>query len=189
MLVRFSFYDMIKIPEFSCYTAFELLDRRMDAQVAPFLWKLGANVDKGIRIQASRHRTVDLQSVVGYSYVCLERSDGEWLKDKNCSMSSRIHSQKDNELASDMVRMSMQGTSESKFIAMCIGAGGSEGTTRVVKKDEEPSWQDDLALMRTLRDIQKDVRGFIHPDEQMIDNEDDVFVDVANFETETKANY
>lgn len=187
MLVRFSFYDIVKIPEFSDCTVFDLLPREMDSVVAPWLFLLGYDIDKGIRIQASKHRTVNKKDVVGYSYVGLERNDKEWLSNKNCSMSARIHSQKDPHLASDMVKMSMEGTTESKFIAMCIGAGGKDGTTRVVKSDEDENWQENLSVIRALRDIQKSVRGVLHPDEDIL--AEDSNEALANFETQTKSDY
>lgn len=168
MLKRVSFLDILKVPQFSHLTQFDLLPRRMDNEVAPLLWRLGFDIDKGIRIQACVHRTIDLQTVTGYSYVCLERADDEWLANKNCSMSARIHSQEDPWLAADLVRMSMEGTSEGKFIAMCAQAAGADGTTRSVKETFSETWEEDYSVMQALRDIQKQVRGYLHADEDVI---------------------
>lgn len=187
MIKRVSFLDILKVPSFSHLTQFDLLPHSMDSEVAPILWRLGFDIDKGIRIQACVHRTVDLQTVVGFSYVCLERADEEWLANKNCSMSARIHSQEDPWLAADLVRMSMEGTSEGKFIAMCVGAGGKDGTTRVVKSDEDENWQENLSVIRTLRDIQRNIRGALHPDEDVLAEENNEAV--LNFETQTKSDY
>ena len=93
MLKRVSFLDILKVPEFSHLNQFDLLPRNVDSDVAPILWVIGLDIDRGIRVQASQHRTVDKKIVVGYSYVGLERSDPEWLANRNCSMSARIHSQ------------------------------------------------------------------------------------------------
>lgn len=189
MLVSFSFYDVLKIPEIAAIadSQFDLLPHSMDSVVAPWLFVLGYDIDKGIKIQACQHRTVDLKTVCGFRYVGLERNDKEWLANKNCSMSARIHSQEDPHLASDMVRMSLQGTTESKFIAMCVGAGGKDGTTRVVKSDEDENWQENLSVIRALRDIQKNVRGYIHVDEDILAEDNNETV--ANFETQTKSDY
>lgn len=185
MLVSFSFVDVLKIPEIAkiADSPFDLLRREMDNIVAPYLFLLGANIDHGLKIQACRHRTVDLKSVVSYRYVCLERSDKEWLADPRCSMSARIHAQKDPELASDMVRMSAEGMGESGFRAMCMANFGKEGTTRSTKKDEEEGWEDDYRTMAVLRSIQEDVRGWLHPDEDMIIS-DDLVTNIINFNNE-----
>lgn len=170
MLAYFSFVDILKIPEINAIakTPFDLLPRSMDSVVAPYLFKLGMDIDKGIRVQCCVHRTIDLQRVISYRYVGLERSDKEWLANRNCSMSARIHSQTDNELASDMVRMSMEGTSEGKFIAMCASVAGADGTTRSVKETFSETWEEDYIIMQALRDIQKQVRGYLHADEDVI---------------------
>ena len=189
MLVSFSFYDVLRIPEIAAIaeTQFDLLPHHMDSIVAPYLFRLGGDIDRGLKIQACRHRMINLQSVVGFRYVMLERSDKEWLKDRNCSMSARIHSQEDPYLASDMVRMSMEGTSEGKFIAMCAACIGKDGTVGVVKKEESEDWQEDVSMMRTLMEIQRSVRTYIHPDENMFD--DEPAPNEANFETQTKSDY
>lgn len=187
MLVGFSFYDILKIKEFEGLSQFDLLKREMDDVVAPYLFRIGGNIDKGIKIQACVHRTVDLQTVTGYRYVLLERNDKEWLANRNCSMSARIHAQTDPELASDMVRMSMQGTSESKFIEMCAKVAGKDGTVGSMKKDEDENWEENRSTMLALRSIQKDIRGYIHVDEDLFDDEDNP--NVANFETQTKGDY
>ena len=189
MLVSFSFHDVLRIPEIAAIAdnQFDLLKHEMDSVVAPYLFKIGMNIDRGIRIQACVHRTVDLQTVCGYRYVGLERNDKEWLSNRNCSMSARIHSQEDPYLANDMVRMSMQGTSESKFIEMCAMASGMEGTVRTIKKIEVDDWQDNATTMRTLMEIQRSVRTYIHPDENMFD--DEPAPNEANFETQTKSDY
>ena len=167
MLVYFSFNDVLKIPEIAeiANNTFDLLPRKMDSVVAPYLWKLGADIDKGIRIQPCVHRTINLEVVTNYRYVCLERSDKEWLSNRNCSMSARIHSQTDNELASDMVRMSMEGTSEGKFIAMCAAVAGESGTTLNVKEDWSETYEEDKDMIHALQKIQEDIRGKLHSDE------------------------
>lgn len=186
MLVRFSFIDILRIPEFSHLNQFDLLKHEMDSVVAPYLFHLGANIDKGIRVQACIHRSVDLSVLLGYTYVCLERSDKEWLADPRCSMSARIHNQPDRELQNDMVRMSVQSSGERGFKEMCVAAIGKDGTTRSMKKDESDTWQDDLNTLRILRDIQKEVRGYLHPDDDIFDDVDDLEqVVLQNFEVDT----
>jgi len=173
MLVRFSFYDVIKIPEFSSYSMFDMLNPKMDNLISPFLWKLGADVDKGIRVQAVRHRTIDLKSIVGYSYVCLERSDKEWLANRNCSMSAFIHNQTDEELKSSLIRMSMEGSTEGKFIANCMATYGKEDSPANIRKETCDTMELDISTMLTLREKQKEVRGYLHPDEDMFDGIED----------------
>ena len=170
MLVYFSFYDVLKIKEIAevCDNQFDLLKREMDNVVAPYLFRLGGFIDSGLKIQACKHRTMDLQVVTGYRYVLTERYDAEWKANKNFSMSARINSQNDNELASDMVRSSAEGMGEKGFKRMCEGAIGKEGTTRtVVKKDESETWEEDRSTIAALQDIQKEIRGFLHPDEDI----------------------
>ena len=167
MLVYFSFYDVLKIKEIAevCDNQFDLLPRSMDNVVAPYLYVLGMDIDKGIRVQCCAHRTIALERVISYRYAGLERSDKEWLANRNCSMSARIHSQKDNELASDMVRMSMEGTSEGKFIAMCAAVSGDSGTTKSLKDKWSETYEEDSNTIKILQDIQRDVRGSLHTDE------------------------
>lgn len=183
MLAYFSFVDVLNIPEIKeiASNPFDLLPRKMDNVVAPYLWKLGMDVDRGIKVQACRHRIVDLKPVVSYRYVGLERSDKEWLANRNCSMSARIQAQEDKEVASDMVRMSLEGIGEKGFRSMCEKASGQEGTTRTIKKEEEDDWQDNVSVMRALRDIQIAVRGNLHPDEEMFESREEA---ESNFETQ-----
>lgn len=169
MLVYFSFYDVLKIPEIAAIAdnPFDLLQPKMDDIVAPYLFKLGAFVDHGLKIQACVHRTLDLKVVTGYRYVCTERYDNEWKANRNFSMSARINSQTDNELASDMVRSSAEGMGESGFRAMCMANYKAEGTTRSMKKDESETWEEDRSTIAALQDIQKGIRGYLHPDEDV----------------------
>ena len=186
MLVSFSFYDVLKIPDIARVASnqFELLKREMDSVVAPYLFILGGNIDSGIKIQACKHRTSDLKDVVGYRYVLLERADKEWMSSPYCSMDARIHAQKDPELASDMVRMSAQGGNDSSFRAMCVGAMGKEGTTRNLKNDESETWQEDLQHIIVLQEIQKEVRSYMHQDEYTIEPTEYTFNNEANNEGE-----
>lgn len=169
MLVYFSFLDILKIKEISAIaeSQFDLLQPKMDNIVAPYIFKLGGFVDNGLKIQACVHRTIDLKIVTGYRYVCTERYDKEWKANRNFSMSARINSQTDNELASDMVRSSAEGMGESGFRAMCMASFKAEGTTRSVKKDESETWEEDRSTIAALQDIQKGIRGFLHPDEDV----------------------
>jgi len=170
MLVYFSFYDVLKIPEIAAIAdnPFDLLPREMDELVAPMLWRLGADIDRGgLKIQACVHRTIDLKVVTGYRYVCTERYDKEWRNNKNFSMSARINFQTDTELASDMVRASAEGMGESGFRAMAMASMGKEGTTRNTRKDESETWEEDRGTIAALQEIQKGVRGYLHPDEDV----------------------
>jgi len=169
VLVYFSFLDILKIPEISTIaeSQFDLLQPKMDNIVAPYIFKLGGFVDNGLKLQACVHRTIDLKIVTGYRYVCTERYDKEWKANRNFSMSARINSQTDNELANDMVRSSAEGMGESGFRAMCMASFKAEGTTRSVKKDESETWEEDRSTIAALQDIQKGIRGFLHPDEDV----------------------
>jgi len=169
MLVYFSFYDVLKIKEIAAVAdnPFDLLPREVDNLVAPYLFKLGGFIDNGLKIQACVHRTIDLKVVTGYRYVCTERYDKEWRNNKNFSMSARINSQTDTELASDMVRISVEGMGESGFRAMAMASMGKEGATRNTRKDESETWEEDRSTIVALQEIQKGVRGYLHPDEDV----------------------
>lgn len=175
MLKYFSALDILKIPEFNELTVFDLIHKENDERISILLYHCGADIDKGVKIQACNHRTLDHKIVTSYRYVFLERSDKEWLSNPNCSMSARIHSQEDKWLAADMVRASAEGINGEGFRAMCVGAIGRDGTTKAPQQLITEDWQEDRLAMLALRNIQADIRGYIHPDEDMFAEEKDKY--------------
>lgn len=172
MIRSISFQDVLSLEAFQGLSQFDLLPRKMDSDIAPYLYKMGANIDTQVLVQACKHRGVDGQERMGYRYCAMERTDKQWLDSKFGSMSARIASQKDKELSSDMIRMSVQGMDYNAFKKMALMAATPE-ELRMAREKRVPeppveSYEDDLATMKALQTIQIAARGPLHPDEDMI---------------------
>ena len=175
MIQGISFYDVLTIPEFCHLHMVDLLPNEMDARVAPYLYKLGVDVNHVVLIQACKHRRDSGEIVTGYRYVGRERTDKTWLDCIHSSMAARVDSQKDKHLAADMLLMSKEGQDWRSFKQMAIAAAADiNGALDYVQKHgfeeekPEPTWRDDLEQIRVLQALQKQVRGYLHPDEDTL---------------------
>ena len=172
MIRRISFYDVLSLDEFSGLTQFDLLKRSMDYKVAPYLFKMGADVDQTILVQACRHRTLDGEDKLGYTYVAMERTDKNWLDSPFSTMAARVHSQTDKELSSDMLKMSKEGMDFSRFKQMALAAATKAELALARERREEfipvETYGDDLSEISALQTILAHVRGGLHPDEDMV---------------------
>lgn len=172
MIKRVSFFDVTSLPAFQGMSHFDLLPRKMDSEVMPYLFKMGINIDTQVLVQPCRHRTFEGKEVLGYAYVGMERTDKQWLDSRFSTMSARIASQKDKELASDMLKASKEGVDYSSFVKMALMAATSD-ELKLAKERREPlipvdTYEDDLATMKSLKLVQEAARGLLHPDEDMI---------------------
>lgn len=174
MIQGISFYDVLTIPEFSGLKMFDLLPTQMDSKVAPYLYKLGIDVNHVVLIQACKHRRDNGEVVLGYRYVGRERTDKSWLNCIHSSMAARIDSQKDKHLAADMLKMSKEGQDWRSFKAMAIAVAADAGELEYVQKHgfeeekPEPTYKEDLSEIQTLMELQRAVRGGLHPDENTL---------------------
>lgn len=172
MIKSISFYDVLDIPRFEGLTQEDLLSLKMDKEVMPYLYRMGANIDTQVLIQACRHRCLDNSSVMGYRYCAMERTDKQWLDSRFGSMTARIHSQKDKELSSDMLKMSKEGMDWNSFKRMALMAASDKELELVrerrVVDDFVDTYEDDTAAMKALQKLQISIRGWLHPDEDMI---------------------
>lgn len=172
MIKRVSFSDVLSLAAFKGCNHFDLLPRKMDSEVAPYLFKMGINIDTQVLVQACRHRTLEGKEHLGYTYVGMERTDKQWLDSRFSTMSARIASQTDKELASDMIKASRQGFNYEQFKKMALLAATPE-ELRLARERREPlvpldSYEKDLAAIKALQSVQEAVRGPLHPDEDMI---------------------
>ena len=172
MIRSISFTDVLQLEPFVAMNQFDLLPRKKDSDVMPYLFRMGCNIDTQVLVQACRHNTSMGKSVMGYRYCAMERTDKEWLDSKFGSMSARIFSQKDKELASDMVKASKEGQDWSGFKRMALMAATPEelaqARERRIPESPVETYEDDLNYMRLLQKIQIEARGYLHPDEDMI---------------------
>ena len=173
MIRGISFYDVLSIPEFSHMKHFDLLPTTMDSKVSPYLFKLGIDTSHVILIQACKHRKDDGQVVLGYRYVGRERTDKPWLNCVHSTMAARIDSQKDKHLAAEMLRMSKEGQDWRSFKAMAIASAKAEDITAAQRhgleeEKPEPSYREDISEIQSLMEVQRAVRGYIHPDEDTL---------------------
>ncbi len=169
MILGVSFKDVISIPAFADLTQFDLLKPKMDAQTAPYLFKLGMNIDKPVIVQACKHRTLDKQSIIGYRYCGHERTDKEWLNNSRCTMSARIASQRDPYLGAEMARMSAEGLGVSSY--KTIEDKEEAGAKNEIYEDD---WQESRSMMKSLAAIQVSVRGPLTNDENMFFDEAEI---------------
>ncbi len=169
MIIGVSFSDILKLKEFYGMSEFDLLPRKMDNDVFPYLFKLGSDIDKPVSVQACLHRNVDDQQILGYRYVSYERTDKEWLESGRCSIGARIAACTDPHLAADLYVYSKQGIGESGFKNMCVGVMGKTGTTRkdlnmMMNKD----WQLTQSQIQALQDVQRNIRGELSDNENIL---------------------
>lgn len=172
MIRSISFQDVLSLVPFQGMSQSDLLSRKMDSEVAPYLYKMGINIDTQFLVQACLHRNLAGEKVLGYRYCGMERTDKEWIDSKFGSMGARINSQKDKELSSDMIRMSRQGFNYEQFKKMALMAATPE-ELRQARERREPlipveTYEDDLATMKSLQVFQIAARGPLHPEEDMI---------------------
>jgi len=170
MIVAYSFRDVLRIPEFKGLNQFDLLDPKMDGKVQPYLFSLGGDTNRTTSIQACKHRSTETkQALVGYRYACHERMDKAWTDTRQCSMSARIHSQVDKELASDMIKMCQEGVNWESFEKYAIAVETKKAKGKLVIEDveAEEDYYSDLEEMAILRDIQMSIRGSLSADEDM----------------------
>jgi hypothetical protein len=171
MIVGYSFKDVLRIPTFQGLTQFDLLQPKMDSEVLPHLFHVGADIDRPFSIQACKHRTtLSKVPVVGYRYAFFERMDWEWTRSKYCSMAALIHSQTDKTLAADMVMMSKEGLDWTTFEkhAIALERKKNGGVLEIEEVESEDSYSEDVQMMKSLRDVQLSVRGGLSADEDMI---------------------
>lgn len=170
MVVSFSASDLVELPQFVGMSVFDLIQRSNDDKVASVIYQMGADVSRGVHIQACKHRNVRNEVLTGYRYVAFERKDKEWLDNRHSSMSARIAAQKDSTLAGDMVCMSRQGIGESGFKAMCVGVMGSEdkGAVGITLSEVDEDYNTTLSLIYSLQKAQEDIRGYISEEEDIL---------------------
>ena len=148
--------DIVKLPEFIGLSTIDLIHPKNDSKIAPYAFQVGCNVDVPPKVQACKHRTFGGKVVVDYRYVYPERTDNEWITSSGCSLRQRIDSQEDTELRSDMVKMSQQGFNWPKF-----------KQEDLLKHEVCEDVEDTLKMMKTLQDIQIQIRGPLGVDEDM----------------------
>lgn len=163
-----SFFDVVQQEAFKRMSMFDLLSPANDDRVKPYLHEQGIDIGLRIDVQACVHRTLNNTRVIGYRYVGFERTDPGWLKDPRCTMAARLASQNDASLAAEMKGMSTEGMSGAAYMAMCAKAKGTESALDdYIRVETEDTCAEDTALMKTLRDIQIQVRGSLTIDEDM----------------------
>jgi len=170
MIVAYSFRDVLRIPEFKGLNQFDLLQTNMDSKVQPYLFSLGADTNRTMSIQGCKHRSSESkQAIVGYRYAFHERMDKEWTSTRQCSLSARIHSQVDKDLAAEMVRMSQESVNWESFEKYAIAVETKKAKGKLVIEDveAEEDYYSDLEEMAILRDIQMSIRGSLSADEDM----------------------
>lgn len=148
--------DIVKLPEFSGLSRIDLIHPKNDSKIALYAFQVGCNVDVPPKVQACKHRTFEGKVVVDYRYVYPERTDNAWIASPECSLRQRIDSQEDTELRSDMVKMSQQGFNWPKF-----------KQEDLLKHEVCEDPEDMLKMMKTLQDIQIQIRGPLGVDEDM----------------------
>ena len=170
MITGISFSDVLKIPEFNGLNQFDLLPRKMDSRVLPYLYLMGADVDKVYSVQACLHRPIgSTKPIMGYRYSLMERTDREWVTSRAASLAALIASQTDNELKSDLIRMSSQGMNWDNMRAQALSEMTASQRKAVAqaercdKYEPEPDYEERVAEMMALRSIQEAVRGPLVP--------------------------
>lgn len=168
-----SFVDVLSLPEFEGMDQFDLLPLKMDKVVGEFLRDtIGADVDKQCVVQACRHRTLAGEEVIGYRYVYPARKDRLWTRSKRAPLQHRIAAVGDPHLQADMVVMSKEGFPEAVWLEMCAkAAAAASPKERANRKYVSPSeivetYKDDSETLKALKHIQKEVRGYLLPDEE-----------------------
>ena len=159
MMKRISFQSVLKIDRFSHLNEIGLLPREMDKEVEDVLWTLGLDFQRGLYVQPCKHRDLDGNIQIGYTYMGYERTDGGWLGSKYASLDAHIESNKDSDLKGELYRMSRQGVGKSGFDNMCLRAAGGEGTTSSKEDTVEPDYLATTAYLQTLHQVQVDIRG------------------------------
>lgn len=164
-----SFRDVLKHHLFSGVREIDLLSPEMDDKVFPILHWLGIDNSRRIDVQACWHRTLDGTKVCGYRYVGFERIDKEWLDSAKSTMAARLASQKDISLAAEMKGMSTEGMSGSAYMAMCTKAlEGDSPDNKTGSVETEDTWEDSVAQIKVLQEIQQRVRGTLTIDEDTL---------------------
>lgn len=148
--------DIIKLPEFTGLSTIDLINPKNDSKIAPYAFQVGCYVDVPPQVQACKHRTFGGKVVLDYRYVYPERKDRAWVESSGCSLRSRIDSQEDTELRSDMIKMSQQGFNWPKF-----------KQEELLKYEVCEDLEDSHQMMKTLQDIQIQIRGHLEVDEDM----------------------
>lgn len=167
MIRLLSFKSLLKIPEVKERVVNEigLLSREHDQWIKDYLYALGMQVSRDERkpteIQVGKHRDLDGNINVGYFYLGMERRDREWRESKYCTLSAYIEGNSDGELKSDMYNASREGIGAAGFEAMCLNAIGDSMSNRKEPEENEKDYEQTLAYINQLRDIQLHVRGYI----------------------------
>ena len=164
---RISVSDIRNIPLISGMSEFDIISPQNQDDVYAYLFALGVDVNRSVHVQACRHRNIAGKAVMGYSFVGHERMDKDWLDKPYSSLEARIEAAKDPDLQGDMIQMSTENMSWAKFKEMCWKAKGLDGTTNK-EGPMEPleSFQEDIEIMATLRNLQIKIRGNINPMEE-----------------------
>jgi hypothetical protein len=173
MLVAFSITDIMTFPEFAGMTRFDVLQPKNDEVIGKLLWELGANVDKGVFVQACKHRKFSGEMVTDYRYAYMERTDREWVRSGKASVSMLIETQRDGSLARELSQLWQEGASEALWKIQCQGAAKvkGKGTGVVVAAPQtEKDEAEVVALIRALQEAQKGIRGPLHDGEDVLIN-------------------
>lgn len=171
-VVACSFEDVLELGQFSSLSMFDLLQSNMDKVVAPYLYDtIGAETSAQAVVQACRHRRLSGEVVVGYRYVYPARRDKTWLNSSRSTIKQHIAAQKDPYLAGDMERMSKEGMPYSKWLEMCAKACTLASAGEVKKQksnvnDVVETYEADHSVIQALKEIQRNVRGYLLPDEE-----------------------
>lgn len=107
MIKSISFKDILSLEGFEEFkNEFALLPYEVDEKVFPILWQLGIDTNRGIAIQACKHRTADGDIHLGYRYAGFERSDKQWRDSGYMSVEAVIENANDEGLTEILCEMS-----------------------------------------------------------------------------------
>lgn len=173
MILYCSFVDVLKLPQFSGFNEQKLLAKENDETILNMLYPYGVDKNKGLSIQACKHRTNDGKVVVSWRYVFEERRDKEHLWSGRATLEARINDTKDSSLIGELsVMADLYRTSRDGIIGACDGAlaikqresGGKVVPRKDFEEDKEAVEQQILAL----QSIQKHVRGYLSSQEDVL---------------------
>ena len=178
-IVHVSVLDVQQLPQFQGMSAFEIINKNNDEEISKLMSEIGGDKERGIYVQACQHRcNQQKQPVVNYRYVMYERKDREWIRGGKSSVSMLIETQKDGSLARDLAVLWQQGATEKLWLAQCYGAAKVRGKGVVtgnddfplIKKDRIDNTQEIIDTIRSLQHAQKNIRGEVHPYEDIFNN-------------------
>lgn len=162
MIFYFSAADLIKLPPFAekGMREIDLLKRENDETILNMLYPFGIDKDKGLLVQACRHRKANKKIVTNWRYVFEERMDREWLWSGRASLEARIYSTKDLTLIGELSAMGQLFRSSTD---------GSGAIAKMAKEEEpEASFAHHQEEIRALQRIQEHIRGALLADEDLL---------------------